>query len=188
MPSELTTRRWFLVAAIVAVLAIVSAGCSADEPSATGTLPLPAATPSVDAIAVEPASAMSDAASSDSQLQDIPGLITLCQQDSDLACDILFHYTDHESDAEAVALACGGRSPATNSFCTAGVDADPPNVWFATDSLALGEIVGACQDGDMVACDFLFVRSPTGSTYERIGLTCGDRTPVASPDCRRGLP
>ena len=105
-----------------------------------------------------------------------------------MACDILFHFTDHNSDAEAVALDCGGRGPVAETFCTPGVEADSPNVWFTEDSSAVGEIVGACQDGDMIACDFLFVRSPIDSDFEKIGLTCGGRTPVSNPNCRTEFP
>jgi len=115
-------------------------------------------------------------------------LTDLCRIESDMACDLLFHFTDHNSDAEAIAIDCGGRGAATNTFCTAGVEPDSPHGWFSADSMALGEIVGACQNGDMLACDFLFVRSPVDSQFESIGLTCGGRVPVATPNCRTARP
>jgi hypothetical protein len=46
----------------------------------------------------------------------------------------------------------------------------PPGDSAELDSLWLG-----CQDGDFVACDDLFLESPSGSSYETFGDTCGYR-------------
>jgi len=34
-----------------------------------------------------------------------------------------------------------------------------------------------CFDGDLEACDDLFIESPIDSDYETYGNTCGDRVP-----------
>jgi S1-C subfamily serine protease len=41
------------------------------------------------------------------------------------------------------------------------------------DDPELDELYEACGDGDMVACDDLYVQSPYGSDYESFGSTCG---------------
>jgi hypothetical protein len=46
----------------------------------------------------------------------------------------------------------------------------PPGDSAELDALWLG-----CQDGDFVACDDLYLESPSGSSYEMFGDTCGNR-------------
>lgn len=78
--------------------------------------------------------------------------------------------------ALAVALVAGGSDdnptgaaaeptapvPVTDA-ATPGTDAEMDALWVA------------CADGDMQACDDLFVRSEVGSEYEEFGRTCGGR-------------
>ena len=114
----------------------------------------------------------------------IQGLIDDCQADSDPACDILFQLSEYESAEEAIALTCGGRSDAEVLFCTPDIQNDGEFLHFDIESAGLDDLVTACEDGDMTICDFLYFRSPVGSTFEQIGNTCGGRTSVALPDCR----
>lgn len=65
-----------------------------------------------------------------------------------------------------------GDPPAASS--PEGLGADP-----ALDSLA-----EQCFEGDMAACDDLFVESPFDSDYEAYGNTCGQRVPEAEVDGR----
>lgn len=43
------------------------------------------------------------------------------------------------------------------------------------DSAFLDGLWERCEDADFVACDDLFLESPTGSIYEEFGDTCGNR-------------
>jgi hypothetical protein len=42
-----------------------------------------------------------------------------------------------------------------------------------------------CADGDMAACDSLYLESPIGSRYEQFGYTCGNTVPEGGP-CNTG--
>lgn len=165
------------------------AACSADDPNPSGTLQSPAddaaeSSPATDGPepTSEPNAARSVEIDSDAAL--ITELTALCVDSSDMACDMLYHASDHNSDAEAIALGCGGRGESVDLFCTEGIVADSPNAWFSGDTPAVSTVVGMCLDGDMIACDFLFVRSAVGSRFEQVGLTCGNRVPVSNPNCR----
>jgi len=119
------------------------------------------------------------------QLED---LTNDCTGGSDLACDILFQLADVDTEAEVVALTCGGRSEARVIFCTSDMEPDENTAAFSGDSDGLAVVVSACEDdADMTACDFLYYRSPLDSTYEEIGASCGGRVQVAVPDCRTYL-
>lgn len=114
----------------------------------------------------------------------LASLLADCEADSDQACDILFQLSAVDSIEEAAALSCGGRSETETPFCTEGVEADGEQLHFDESSPGLSQIVIDCEGGDMTACDFLYYRSPLGSTYEETGNSCGGRTDVALPDCR----
>lgn len=117
--------------------------------------------------------------------EQIESLVDDCQDDNDLACDILFQISAFNSDEERTAVTCGGRSDAEVSFCTAGIDAGADEFLFDPDSDGLDRVVEACEvDGNMTACDFLYYRSPIDSEFQEIGGTCGGRVNVAVPDCR----
>ena len=83
--------------------------------------------------------------------------------------------TPSPSSASTETTGQGGGSgdpPAASS--PEGLGADP-----ALDSLA-----EQCFEGDMAACDDLFVESPFDSDYEAYGNTCGQRVPEAEVDGR----
>jgi len=117
--------------------------------------------------------------------EQLQGLLDDCEGDNDLACDILFQISEFDSEEEAAALTCGGRSETEVAFCTADIDAGDDGLVFDTDSAGLDRVVEACEDeANMTACDFLFYRSPLDSEFQEIGGTCGGRVDVAIPDCR----
>ena len=53
------------------------------------------------------------------------------------------------------------------------------------DDKALDELWLWCEAGDGAACDELWETAPVGSTYERFGVTCGERFDVL--DCSEEL-
>ncbi len=107
---------------------------------------------------------------------------------SDMACDILLSISMPDSDLEAIALGCGGRGAAFDSFCTEGIEvAGPDSIWFSDDSPGIGDIVAGCEAGDMTSCDFLYFRSDYDSELEQVGNSCGGRIDIAIPDCRTAL-
>lgn len=110
-----------------------------------------------------------------------------CRGGSDLACDVLFTITDRDSEAEALARTCGGRSDVEVRFCTPDIDPFEDRVWFDADSPGLPDVVDDCETGDLISCDFLYFRSEVGSSYEEIGNSCGGRVAIAIPDCRTAL-
>lgn len=120
--------------------------------------------------------------------EQLGALSTDCIAGNNMACDILFPLSDFDSDEEATALTCGGRSDVEVIFCTEGITAGLQGLVLSESSPGLPEIVTACRDGgDMTACDFLYLRSPLESDTEAIGATCGERVEVAVPDCRTFL-
>src|SRR5688572_24947422 len=46
----------------------------------------------------------------------------------------------------------------------------------------LDALAQSCFDGDMLACDELFLRAPVGSDYEAYGDTCGGRQSAGTRD------
>ena len=120
--------------------------------------------------------------------EQLESLLIDCDGGSDLACDVLFQLSEFDSVEENAALTCGGRSETTVTFCTPGIETDGGTFAFDITSEGLDVVVEACvDDADMTACDFLYYRSPLESELEALGATCGDRVPVAVPDCRTFL-
>ncbi len=60
---------------------------------------------------------------------------------------------------------------------------DPGPVVIGDDA-ALNQLAQSCFDGDMGACDDLFLDSPVASAYEDYGNTCGGRIDEAEVDAR----
>ncbi len=52
------------------------------------------------------------------------------------------------------------------------------------DDAALNQLAQSCFDGDMGACDDLFIDSPVAAAYEDYGNTCGGRIDEAEVDAR----
>jgi hypothetical protein len=76
--------------------------------------------------------------------------------------------------------ACGHTTDGTK-WCVDG--ASRPSATTGTegafaygDNAQLDALWDSCASGDMQACDDLYLQSPTGSTYETFGDTCGNTT------------
>jgi len=78
------------------------------------------------------------------------------------ACWNLYLMAPAGSDYEAFGLTCGGRT-----------DGRVPCVFTYGDSPYLDELWNACSEGQMEACDLLYLDSPEGSEYEDFGWSCG---------------
>lgn len=82
-----------------------------------------------------------------------------------------------ERDRSGLEVACD--EPASPPVLPDEWDWDDEPDWDVTgpdgygDDPELDELYEACGDGDMVACDDLYVQSPYGSDYESFGSTCG---------------
>ena len=85
-----------------------------------------------------------------------------CADGDFLICDVLYQASPSESDLELFADTCGERV-APGGLCAAqfGVSVD------------FDELRPRCGDGDMVACDMLFIYSAFGSVDEAYGASCG---------------
>jgi len=55
------------------------------------------------------------------------------------------------------------------------------------DDPALDALYDSCKDGDMQACDDLYMQSPFGSEYETFADTCGDRVESGGGYCTTQL-
>jgi len=86
-----------------------------------------------------------------------------CAAGDFLMCDVLFLASDFGSELESLGLSCGGLSTSDEGSC-----ADEFGVAYD-----LGDLRGDCGDGDMVACDLLYLYSPSGSFEEAYGDECG---------------
>lgn len=107
-----------------------------------------------------------------------------CGTGSDRACDLLYMNASADSAYEAYALECGGRGLGDSGWCTQGVEFDFEGV-VADDDPGMVAQLAECQQGDMTACDFVFMFTPYGSDVGQVGFTCGGEVPIgALPDCR----
>lgn len=86
-------------------------------------------------------------------------------------CDILFLISDVDSDLEAFGDTCGERAGPGGGFCANQFD-----VSFDFDLLRV-----TCGDGDMLACDKLFLYSDADSVDEAFGASCGGRIETDLP-------
>ena len=86
-----------------------------------------------------------------------------CAAGDFLMCDILFQASDFGSELESFGETCGGVAASSGDFCADqfGVPHD------------LGPLRVDCGDGDMAACDLLYIYSPGGSLDEAFGNECG---------------
>jgi hypothetical protein len=88
-----------------------------------------------------------------------------CAAGEMLACDRLAETAGPDGQFADFAATCGDRR-----------EPGPPCAFTLGDSFFLDELWGACDDGDMNACDTLFYEAPGDSEYEAFGDTCGYRT------------
>jgi hypothetical protein len=103
------------------------------------------------------------------------------------ACDLLFMETTEGTDYEHVALTCGGTTEVSATFCTPEPELDETG-FAPADSPGLQVLASDCKDGDLTACDLLYLLVPEGHDLEDVGLTCVGRVAGgAYPDCRTQL-
>jgi hypothetical protein len=82
----------------------------------------------------------------------------------------------------------GGSGTVSNGGSASSSDVDPAKIraFFGTDlvdtDLGLA-LVGACSNGDMQACDTLFMDSEDGSKAEAFGSSCGNRGDGKDSSC-----
>jgi hypothetical protein len=100
------------------------------------------------------------------------------------SCDQLYLETPAGSGYEAYGGTCGGRLEVSiNADClNAGDFAEQAGSYpassiseFGTDA-AFDELALGCEEGDLEACDDLYLQTPVDSGYEEYGSTCGART------------
>lgn len=122
--------------------------------------------------------------------QDLNDLANQCFDGDMGACDQLFSDTPVDSDLEAYSQTCGGRIDQQDGapHCLARFDpADPEEPGNLSDDPELADSTPdeisqfedqaqECFDGDLGACDDLFLDTPVGSDFETYGTTCGGRT------------
>jgi hypothetical protein len=91
---------------------------------------------------------------------------------------------DEPSPSERSPSEPSANSPAPSESPTAGGSIPPATV--TPDGLgedpALDELAQGCYDGDMQACDDLYVQSEADSLYELYGGTCAGRQDVSEAD------
>jgi hypothetical protein len=95
---------------------------------------------------------------------DLDELVDLCRDGSAADCDQLYMDSPVGSAYEVFGATCGAR--AVLGFagrCANEFDAE------------LNASAGACDRGDMAACDVLYLDSRVGSLYEAFGARCGMR-------------
>lgn len=109
--------------------------------------------------------------------------------DGDLAaCDELFRITDVDSALESYAQTCGGRIDEVDGApeCESRFPGSPQPPGDLTDDPELADtsqaqiaefedLADECFDGDMAACDDLFLQTPIDSDFEAYGRSCGGR-------------
>jgi len=79
------------------------------------------------------------------------------------ACDELYRQSPIDSEYEDFGDTCGGTTEG-GTWCETEIDVTDPYLYGVYDE---------CSDGDMAACDTLYLESPVGSHFEWFGYTCG---------------
>lgn len=79
------------------------------------------------------------------------------------ACDELYRQSPVDSEYEDFGATCGGTTDGSD-WCETVIDVTDPYLYGVYDE---------CHDGDMAACDTLYLESPAGSHFEWFGYTCG---------------
>ena len=81
---------------------------------------------------------------------------------------------DPGHDGPRAAAPTTDASDATTADTSGGQDTPTPPTGLGTDA-ELDGLAQQCFDGDLVACDHLFLQSPVGSDYEQYADTCAGR-------------
>ena len=103
----------------------------------------------------------------------LDALYDACTGGDMVACDELYWGSPIGSEYEALAASCGGT---TEEFSGGSCESGGGLPFTYGDDDALDADWDACADGDMDACDDLYIWSPIGSEYEAFGNTCGGRS------------
>jgi hypothetical protein len=109
---------------------------------------------------------------------DVDAIADFDEDDVEDAVDDIDDFTEEECDVE-LALNVDISDP--ESFADEEDDDETEATTQTTAEQAAGEfddLIVACEDGDLAACDELFRVTPVGSPEEEIGLTCGGRVPL----------
>ena len=110
-----------------------------------------------------------------------------CERGELRACDLLYMETTEGTGYEHVALTSGGTTAVSDTFCTPEPELDESG-YAPADSPGLEVLASDCKDGDLTACDLLYLLVPEGHPFEDVGITCGGRVAEgAYPDCRTEL-
>jgi hypothetical protein len=100
-----------------------------------------------------------------------------CYEGDMQACDDLFLESPVGSDYEDYGDTCGGRMPDPAGRYCADTMLSSPTFPPSGGNASLDDMAEDCYEGDMQACDDLFLESPVGSDHEDYGNTCGGRLP-----------
>ncbi len=115
-------------------------------------------------------------------------LYDACGEGDEAACDLLYWRTSINSEYSNFAAGCAGRSDGLTD-CWEGIDYLADGTQVDPASPGLPPLMAACEEGDMIACDLLFLNSSPGSAAQAVANSCGGKTAVpALPDCRTRFP
>jgi len=81
------------------------------------------------------------------------------------ACDVLFHASELGSEFESFGDSCGGRGVPDEALCAVAYGLTIDRAGMQDD----------CAEGDMFACDMLYIYSEFGSIEEAFGDNCAGR-------------
>lgn len=101
-----------------------------------------------------------------------------CEDEVYDACDDLYLSAPVNTGYEFFGSTCGGRLEELAGACASELEADEGGDFEADvvgDDPGNDALYGACETGDMNACDVLFFNSGFGSVYERFASSCGGR-------------
>lgn len=167
---------------VVAVLVLVAAACGGDGAAETTTTTL-STTSTTTTTVPEATTTTAGAATTTTSVPESSGarweppvgpiaieevvahLVGECMAGDFIACDVLFMAAPLDSAERMVGDSCGERN-APAGWCVDEHGVELPDVEGVTIS---------CVDGDMLACDVLYVYTEVGSALEALGESCGER-------------
>lgn len=112
---------------------------------------------------------------------DLDALWDVCAEGRYWACDQLYELSAAGTDYESFGARCGEADVDTEEYCVDVFGAIVPYE-FGDDPL-LDEAWSACDGGDAVGCDRLYLIAPLDTRYEEFGASCGDRFVGAEEFC-----
>ncbi len=114
--------------------------------------------------------------SSGSNTADTSALHSDCANGDMASCDTLYHDSPSGSTEETFGSTCGGRYSEQTGDCDS-------NYGAGSSSADSSSLHSECAGGDMSACDSLYYESPSGSSEEEFGSTCGGQYSEQDGDC-----